>query len=112
MTKQAQVGTVAEASTVYGVSESTIKLWIREGKLPATRVGKRRYEVSLDAPVNDPHVAFTRALQSISDSDAVTLRDFAKRIDTAVNGSAMLFGYAWSALGAQARRTSTQECDA
>jgi excisionase family DNA binding protein len=37
--------TIAEAARIIHVAESTIRRWIREGELPAYRIGKRRVAV-------------------------------------------------------------------
>lgn len=103
MTSTAETGSVADAAVVYGVAESTIRLWIRTGKLPARRVGQRRYEVDLTAP-DDPHIAFTRALQSITPDDLQVLSRFAARLDRAVGSSNVIFSTAWAAIGVEARR--------
>lgn len=103
MTSTAETGSVADAAAVYGVAESTIRLWIRDGKLPARRVGQRRYEVDLTAP-DDPHIAFTRALHAITPDDLRALSRLAARLDGAVGGSSLLFGHAWTAIGVEARR--------
>lgn len=40
--------TIAEASTYSGIPESTMRRWIRNGTLPASRLGPRRIQVDLN----------------------------------------------------------------
>ena len=40
--------TVAEAAAYSGMSERTIRRWISERRLPATRMGQRRIEIDLN----------------------------------------------------------------
>jgi excisionase family DNA binding protein len=39
---------VAEAAAYTGLSERTIRRWIEQRRLPATRVGPRRIEIDLN----------------------------------------------------------------
>jgi excisionase family DNA binding protein len=43
-----QFVTVAEAATLLGVAPSTVRRWIREGDIPAYRIGRRRVALKRD----------------------------------------------------------------
>jgi excisionase family DNA binding protein len=44
--------TTAEAASAYRVSISTIKRWVRSGKLPSVRIG-RRHLIPTDNPLSE-----------------------------------------------------------
>lgn len=110
MAVKRRLGSVADAAAERGVSESTVRAWIRAGVISAERVGQRRYVVDLDSgPIDRPREAFARALAAITADDIAALRDLAGRLDASLGGEPTLFALAWDALGATARHTHVNQ---
>lgn len=110
MAGKRRLGSVADAAAERGVSESTVRSWIRSGSIQAERVGQRRYVVDLDSgPIDPRREAFARALATITADDVAVMRDLAGRLDESLGGEPTLFALAWDVLGTTSRHSHLTE---
>lgn len=104
MAAKRRLGSVADAAAERGVSESTVRAWIRSGSISAERVGQRRYLVDLDSgPIDPRREVFARGLAAITADDIAALRDLAGRLDSALGGDPTMFALAWDVVGTTSR---------
>ena len=101
----ARWGTVADAAREFRVGESTVRRWIRDGRVRSEKVGGHRRRVALDSVTDGRGFGrqIAAAFATLDQRDMEAIARVTGKILPATDDNASAFYAVWQTIGAAAR---------